>query len=172
MDRGSVRVAVAALSLMAPMLAAQDKPKDTKAVSVPESAMPPAGMCRLWLPDVPERQQPAPTDCATAIRTMPRDAMVLFGDLKRAAMQTTLDAAASAAAQRQASQRQVSQQGAREVRNFGGAARAGDPGAAQRAQGAQTTTAAVRQPGATTGPTPAGAAATKAALVKPPEKQQ
>ena len=47
--------------------------------------MPPSGMCRVWLKDVPERQQPAPTDCVSAIRTVPRDAMVLFGDLKRSA---------------------------------------------------------------------------------------
>jgi hypothetical protein len=66
-------------------LAAQDRSQDSKAAPVPESAMPPAGMCRVWLRDVPERQQAAPTDCATAIRTMPRDAMVLFGDLQRAA---------------------------------------------------------------------------------------
>jgi hypothetical protein len=42
-------------------------------------------MCRVWLRDVPERQQPAPSDCASAIRMVPRDAIVLFGDLKRAA---------------------------------------------------------------------------------------
>ena len=162
---------MAALSLLAPMLAAQDKSKDTKATSVPESAMPPAGMCRLWLPDVPERQQPAPTDCSTAIRTMPREAMVLFGDLQRAARQTTPDAAA-AATQRRSSLRQT----ARDMQGFGGAPRAGDPGVVQRAPGSQTSTAAAR-PAGTTGPAPTGAAATKApdtkaAVVKPPENRQ
>jgi hypothetical protein len=76
------------MGLVAPLggtLAAQAGTKDTKATPVPEAAMPPAGMCRVWLRDVPERQQPAPTDCSTAIKSMPRDAQVLFGDLKRAA---------------------------------------------------------------------------------------
>ena len=91
MVRWSVRAAliatglVVALAPLGTLLAAQDRPQDGKGSTVPESAMPPAGMCRVWLRDVPERQQPAPTDCAAAIRTMPRNAMVLFGDLKRAA---------------------------------------------------------------------------------------
>ena len=87
MVRDSVRAVLTATVFLAPIgsLTAQDRAQDTKSSTVPEAAMPPAGMCRLWLRDVPERQQPAPTDCATAIRTMPRDAMVLFGDLKRAA---------------------------------------------------------------------------------------
>ena len=88
MVRVGFRAALAAAVVAAPAgapLAAQDKAQDTKAATVPESAMPPAGMCRVWLRDVPERQQPAPTDCAAAIKTLPRDAMVLFGDLKRAA---------------------------------------------------------------------------------------
>ena len=78
-------VATIVVALMSTPLAAQDRPQNTRIVPVPESAMPPAGMCRVWLREVPERQQPAPTDCATAIRTMPRDAMVLFGDLKHEA---------------------------------------------------------------------------------------
>ena len=93
--------AMTALSLAAPCggsLAAQDRSKDTRSTLVPESAMPPAGMCRVWLRDIPERQQPAPTDCATAIRTMPRDAMVLFGDLKRAAKVAAPQSSAAAAA--------------------------------------------------------------------------
>ena len=162
-----------ALSLTAPNLVAQDKSKDTKASSVPESAMPPAGMCRLWLPDVPERQQPAPTDCSTAIRTMPRDAMVLFGDLKKAAKQASLSAAEAAAGLRQGSRRQE----ARPVQNFGGAARAGDPTFVQRTQGSQSTTAGARQSPTVAGQAQAAPAAskapeTKAAIVKPPEKQQ
>ena len=90
MGRRSAQAVLAATVLVvgvAPMasLSAQDRAQDSKSAPVPESAMPPAGMCRVWLRDVPERQQPAPTDCSVAIRTMPRDAMVLFGDLKRAA---------------------------------------------------------------------------------------
>ena len=88
MVRSSVRAGLTAALVLAPLgtlQAAQDRSQDTKSSTVPESAMPPAGMCRVWLRDVPEHQQPAPTDCAAAIRTMPRDAMVLFGDLKRSA---------------------------------------------------------------------------------------
>lgn len=47
---------------------------------VPPAFMPPAGMCRIWLNDVPASQQPAPTDCASAVRNRPANARVLFGD--------------------------------------------------------------------------------------------
>jgi hypothetical protein len=36
-------------------------------------------MCRIWLKDVPPNQQPAPTDCASAVRNRPRDGRVIFG---------------------------------------------------------------------------------------------
>jgi hypothetical protein len=41
---------------------------------------PPAGMCRIWLDDVPAAQQPAPTDCASAVRNRPAKGRVIFGD--------------------------------------------------------------------------------------------
>jgi hypothetical protein len=47
---------------------------------VPKAYRPPAGMCRIWLNKVPPRQQPAPTDCPTAIRNRPSNGRVLFGD--------------------------------------------------------------------------------------------
>ena len=47
---------------------------------VPPGFFPPAGMCRIWLNDVPASQQPAPTDCASAVRNRPANAKVLFGD--------------------------------------------------------------------------------------------
>ncbi len=47
---------------------------------VPPGFFPPAGMCRIWLNDVPASQQPAPTDCASAVRNRPANARVLFGD--------------------------------------------------------------------------------------------
>jgi len=50
---------------------------------VPESFTPPAGMCRLWIDGVPASQQPAPTDCANAIRNRPSNAAVLFGPQRR-----------------------------------------------------------------------------------------
>jgi hypothetical protein len=65
-------------------LGAQEKStKETKAPSsVPQSAQPPAGLCRVWLENVPASQQPAPTDCATAIKNRPNNARVVFGNLK------------------------------------------------------------------------------------------
>jgi hypothetical protein len=47
--------------------------------SVPESHRPPPGMCRIWIDGVPPTHQPAPTDCATAIRKRPMNARVVFG---------------------------------------------------------------------------------------------
>ncbi|MDA1080143.1 MAG: hypothetical protein O2973_00485 [Gemmatimonadetes bacterium] len=85
--RGRIIAASAAAVLMAPSVMAQGKPADEQEVAIPVSAMPPEGMCRLWLLDVPERQQPAPTDCATALRTRPRNAKLLFGNLSEEAKQ-------------------------------------------------------------------------------------
>jgi hypothetical protein len=47
---------------------------------VPPGFFPPAGMCRIWINDVPPGQQPAPTDCASAVRNRPANGKVLFGD--------------------------------------------------------------------------------------------
>ena len=48
--------------------------------SVPKASRPPAGMCRIWLNGVPARQQPAPTDCPTAVKDKPPNGRVIFGD--------------------------------------------------------------------------------------------
>lgn len=45
---------------------------------VPREYRPPAGTCRIWLDNVPPKQQPAPTDCATAVRNKPRNGRVIF----------------------------------------------------------------------------------------------
>ena len=86
MFSSSVRVLcfAALASLAALPLRAQEKSgKETKPASnVPESAQPPAGLCRVWLENVPASQQPAPTDCATAIKNRPNNARVVFGNLK------------------------------------------------------------------------------------------
>lgn len=63
--------------LVAP-LQAQERPRP--ADSVPTNAKPPAGMCRIWLPNVPANKQAAPTDCPTAVRNRPANARVIFGD--------------------------------------------------------------------------------------------
>jgi hypothetical protein len=47
---------------------------------VPRAFLPPAGMCRIWINQVPAAQQPAPTDCASAVRNRPANGKVLFGD--------------------------------------------------------------------------------------------
>lgn len=47
---------------------------------VPPRFFPPAGMCRIWINDVPASQQPAPSDCASAVRNRPANGKVLFGD--------------------------------------------------------------------------------------------
>src|SRR5688572_21095212 len=65
-------------TVLAAPLAAQDQSRQTD--SVPASARPPAGMCRIWLPNVPASKQAAPTDCATAVRNRPANARVIFGD--------------------------------------------------------------------------------------------
>lgn len=48
--------------------------------SVPKAYRPPPGMCRVWLDKVPARQQPAPTDCRTAVHDKPTNGKVIFGD--------------------------------------------------------------------------------------------
>jgi hypothetical protein len=65
-------------TLVAAPLRAQEQPRP--ADSVPASARPPAGMCRIWLPNVPANKQAAPTDCPTAVRNRPANARVIFGD--------------------------------------------------------------------------------------------
>ena len=50
---------------------------------VPKAQLPPPGMCRIWLNGVPAGQQPAPTDCATAVRNRPANARVIFNDEKK-----------------------------------------------------------------------------------------
>lgn len=46
---------------------------------IPPGHLPPPGMCRVWIDGVPPGRQPAPTDCATAYRTRPANARVIYG---------------------------------------------------------------------------------------------
>jgi hypothetical protein len=48
--------------------------------AVPPAYRPPQGMCRIWIDGVPPNQQPAPTDCVTAVRNRPVNGYVIFGD--------------------------------------------------------------------------------------------
>jgi hypothetical protein len=61
---------------------ARPQPQDPKP-AVPRTHMPPPGMCRIWLDNVPPAQQPAPTDCASAVRNQPRNGRVIFNDVPR-----------------------------------------------------------------------------------------
>ena len=47
---------------------------------VPKGLRPPAGMCRVWIDNVPAGRQPAPTDCASAIRNRPPNGRVIFSE--------------------------------------------------------------------------------------------
>ena len=57
---------------------AQSTKEKEKDAPVPKAYLPPAGMCRIWVDNVPAARQPAPTDCATAIRNRPPNARVVF----------------------------------------------------------------------------------------------
>ncbi len=59
---------------------AQAQRSRSAAQSVPYDLRPPAGMCRVWVDGVPPERQPAPTDCASALRNRPSNGRVLFGD--------------------------------------------------------------------------------------------
>lgn len=51
-----------------------------KRTDVPKGDLPPAGMCRIWIDGVPPGQQPAVTDCPSAVKNRPSNGRVLFGD--------------------------------------------------------------------------------------------
>ena len=54
--------------------------KSSREQIIPPAFYPPAGMCRIWINEVPAGQQSAPTDCASAVRNRPANGRVLFGD--------------------------------------------------------------------------------------------
>ncbi len=84
--RSSPLLAIALLTLATPVAARAQivlgASKDT-AISIPKALVPPAGKCRVWMPDVPTSQQPAPTDCTTALRQKPANGVLIFGPAKR-----------------------------------------------------------------------------------------
>ena len=55
-------------------------PKRQQQSKVPPAYRPPAGMCRIWIEGIPAGQQPAPTDCETAVRNRPVNGTVIFGE--------------------------------------------------------------------------------------------
>ena len=74
----TIAISLALVVAAAAPLSAQGN--GTKAGKIPPGQRPPAGMCRIWLDGVPPGQQPAPTDCATAVRNRPANGRVIFGD--------------------------------------------------------------------------------------------
>ncbi len=76
-------LAVILLLVAALPLGAQERGRDS--TDIPPNHRPPPGMCRIWIDGVPAGRQPAPTDCATAIRRRPPNARVIFGDELRKA---------------------------------------------------------------------------------------
>jgi hypothetical protein len=76
---------VVALTALGGSLEAQvrPRPQEGKPAAVPRSHLPPPGMCRIWLDNVPPAQQPAPTDCASAVRNRPRNGRVVFSEQLR-----------------------------------------------------------------------------------------
>lgn len=74
----SFRIAIA-FGLLWAVAAQGQRPKSASKI-VPPNLRPPAGMCRIWLDGVPPGRQPAPTDCASALRNRPAKGEVIFGD--------------------------------------------------------------------------------------------
>src|SRR5262249_29414510 len=72
-------MAVAGASLQAQVRPQQQDPKP----AVPSTHLPPPGKCRIWLDNVPPAQQPAPTDCASAARNLPRNGRLIYNDAAR-----------------------------------------------------------------------------------------
>lgn len=57
-----------------------ERERTPRSQEIPREFVPPAGMCRIWVDGVPPTQQPAPTDCATAVRNKPANGRVIYGD--------------------------------------------------------------------------------------------
>ena len=89
------------LGLAAQPLGAQERRDE----AIPKTAMPPAGMCRVWLDNVAAAQQPAPTDCATAIKNSPGSgARLIFGTFSKTARIRTLEPVQPGITNRQSSE--------------------------------------------------------------------
>ena len=78
--RGMTRLAVflLILTVLVPARGPAQTAKAKEKEAVPKAYLPPAGMCRIWVDNVPAARQPAPTNCATAIRNRPPNARVIF----------------------------------------------------------------------------------------------
>lgn len=54
--------------------------REARSDSIPREYRPPSGMCRVWVEGVPPAQQPAPTDCGSAVRNKPANGKVVYGE--------------------------------------------------------------------------------------------
>lgn len=75
-----IRFAMILLLAVAAPIAAQAQEQGKNGDQSATEHRPPPGMCRIWINGVPAERQPAPTDCATAMRRRPSNARVIFGD--------------------------------------------------------------------------------------------
>ncbi|MBI3569303.1 MAG: hypothetical protein HY084_13980 [Gemmatimonadetes bacterium] len=138
--RSTVGMAFFAALASAPV-GAQQYSRRAENGDIPQSAYPPAGLCRVWLKDVAASQQPAATDCNSAIRNHPANAKVLFGDMPGIPAATRNAPPASAFDARRNSWSEVRRQGGARVRMAAPAA-AGAPGTAAPSAATVTTTPA------------------------------
>lgn len=76
MTRRFALIVVFAAAVVAPSVGAAQA--SAKPVQVPKAYLPPKGMCRIWLDGVAADKQPAPTDCATALKNKPSTGQVVF----------------------------------------------------------------------------------------------
>lgn len=84
MNRRLYALVFTAVAALATQVGAQVRPSpQDPRPAVPQTHLPPPGMCRIWLDNVPPTQQPAPTDCASAVRNQPRNARVIFSEAPR-----------------------------------------------------------------------------------------
>src|ERR1700754_411627 len=74
------RLALIGLALVCAAASASAQQSTPVKDEVPAEYKPPKGMCRIWLKDVAPKQQPAPTDCAAAVKNVPQNGRVIFGD--------------------------------------------------------------------------------------------
>ena len=79
-NRMTLRTILLAIACSAGMATVARAQNPQASDGVAKEYLPPKGMCRIWLDKVPPKQQPAPTDCPTAVRNKPSNAKVIFGD--------------------------------------------------------------------------------------------
>lgn len=76
-------LALAVVAALPASAEAQSRTRPQEQPRLPAHLMPPVGKCRIWVDGVPAAQQPAPTDCQTALRQKPANGTVVFGPSSR-----------------------------------------------------------------------------------------